>query len=109
MLRKCFEECVDSIETALKKTRIFAKKIFALAFSLNLVIKSFHWVISTMNVYFWTFFFTFLSFFFDSVGILEEPDSYRYETIGLSADKFTIQQYCEELTKQLSPMTFKVI
>lgn len=55
------------------------------------------------------FFFTFLSFFFDSVGILEEPDSYRYKTIGLSADKFTIQQYCEELTKQLSPMTFKVI
>ena len=62
-----------------------------------------------MNVYFWTFSFTFLSFFFDSVGILEEPDSYCYKTIGLSADKFTIQQYCEELTKQLSPMTFKVI
>ena len=61
-----------------------------------------------MDVSFWTFF-TFLSFFFDSVGILEKPDSYRYKTIGLSADKFTIQQYCEELTKQLSPMTFKVI
>lgn len=54
-------------------------------------------------------FFTFLSFFFASVGILEDPNSYRYKTIGLSADKFTIQQYCEELTKQLSPMTFKVI
>ena len=59
---------------------------------------------------------TFLSFFFDSVGcflllilILEDPDSYRYKTIALSADKFTIQQYCEELTKQLSPITFKVI
>ncbi|CAH3027862.1 unnamed protein product [Porites evermanni] len=40
-------------------------------------------------------------------GILEEPDSYRYKTIGLSTDKFTMEQYCEELTKQLSPMTFK--
>lgn len=40
-------------------------------------------------------------------GILEAPDCYRYKTVGLSASKFTIQQYCEKLSKHLSPLTFK--
>lgn len=39
---------------------------------------------------------------------MENPDAYRYKTIGLSGDKLTIQQYCDILSKHLSPRQFQV-
>ena len=42
------------------------------------------------------------------LGILTDPDRYRFKTIGLSADKLTIQQYCNILSEHLSPKIFQV-
>lgn len=46
--------------------------------------------------------------FIFSIAILENPDAYRYKTIGLSGDKMTIQKYCDVLSKHLSPKKFVV-
>lgn len=40
-------------------------------------------------------------------NILENPDLYRYRTAGLSGDKLTIQQYCDILSRHLSPKKFQ--
>ena len=40
--------------------------------------------------------------------ILQNPDAYRFKTIGLSGDKITIQKYCDILSKHLVPKIFQV-
>lgn len=40
-------------------------------------------------------------------AILENPDCYRYKTIGLTGDKRTIEQYCDILCRHLEPLKFQ--
>jgi len=39
--------------------------------------------------------------------ILQNPDVYRFKTIGLSGDKIIIQKYCDILSKHLAPKIFQ--